>query len=234
MYNPIQVERLYEQVIGQIQDRIISGELRPGDRLPSERELAEQLNVSRTVIREAVKALSQKGLVEIRTGRGTFITDGTPEAVRHSIDLMMRLEQASGQRWVVEVREIIEPEIAARAAGHMTDECLGTMQAAIDAMENSIDDIDSYVAADMRFHTALAEAAGNPLILKLIDTIFDLLQEQRKRIGRVSHGPQRAQMHHKLIFEAVKRGDEEAARQAMRAHLEQVRVDTELVVSGNL
>src|SRR5512136_427194 len=103
-YQVIQSERLYEKIVEQIKGRIVSGELKIGDHLPSERELAEQFQVSRTAVREAVKALSEKGLVQVRPGRGTFITNGTSQAVRQSLGIMMKIGQAGGTRDLVEVR----------------------------------------------------------------------------------------------------------------------------------
>ena len=116
MYLPIQSERLYEQIVNQIEQRIESGDLKVGDQLPSERELAEQFTVSRTAVREAVKALRQKGLLEIRPGRGTLITNGTSDTVRNSLGMLMKIGVTKGLGDLVEVREILEPEIAALAA----------------------------------------------------------------------------------------------------------------------
>jgi GntR family transcriptional repressor for pyruvate dehydrogenase complex len=127
MYFPIQSERLYEQIVGQIEQLIEAGDLKVGDRLPSERELAEQFAVSRTAVREAVKALRQKGLVEIRPGRGTFITNGTSNSVRSSLDMLIKMGVTKGSGNLVEVREILEPEIAALAAT-ITDEYIVAMQ----------------------------------------------------------------------------------------------------------
>ncbi len=109
MYLPIQTERLYQQIVEQIERRFVSGELKVGDQLPSERELAEQFGVSRIAVREAVKALREKGLVEIRPGRGTFITNGTEGVVRHSLGLLMQFEAVGASPNLVEVREIMEP-----------------------------------------------------------------------------------------------------------------------------
>src|SRR5947209_1142112 len=116
MYEAIQSERLYEKIVEQIERRIWSGELKVGDQLPAERELGDQFHVSRTAVREAVKALREKGLVEVRPGRGTFVTNGTSQAVRDSLGLMMKFSLGNGSREIVEVREMIEPEIAALAA----------------------------------------------------------------------------------------------------------------------
>src|SRR6516225_7536717 len=90
-YEPIQVKRLYEKIVEQIERRILTGELKVGDQLPAERELGEQFHVSRTAVREAVKALREKGLVEVRPGRGTFITNDTSQAVRDSLGRMLKI-----------------------------------------------------------------------------------------------------------------------------------------------
>src|SRR5947208_15742401 len=111
MYIPIQSIKVFEQVAVQIEKRILDGELRNGDRLPTEREFAEQFHVSRTAVREAMKLLEQKGLVEMRPGRGTRVIDGTSRAVRHSLDLMMQVGQGGSRLSLVEVREMLEPGI---------------------------------------------------------------------------------------------------------------------------
>ena len=227
MYTPIRPARLYEQIVDQIEDRIVKGDLEPGDRLAPERELAEQFGVSRTAIREAVKALAQKGLVEVLPGRGTFITNGTTQAVRHSLDLMMKIGSVEGQRSLVEVREILEPEIAALAAKRATDEQIAAMEEAVTVMEGTLSEIDEFIEADMDFHLALAEGAQNALILTLVDTLVELLRSLRERIASVEGGIERAQEHHRCILAAVMRRDADAARAAMRAHLLQVRNDSE-------
>lgn len=227
MYTPIRPARLYEQIVDQIEDRIVKGDLEPGDRLAPERELAEQFGVSRTAIREAVKALAQKGLVEVLPGRGTFITNSTTQAVRHSLDLMMKIGSVEGQRSIVEVREILEPEIAALAAKRATDEQIAAMEEAVTVMEGTLSEIDEFIEADMDFHLALAEGAQNALILTLVDTLVELLRSLRERIASVEGGIERAQEHHRRILAAVMRRDADAARAEMRAHLQQVRDDSE-------
>jgi GntR family transcriptional regulator, transcriptional repressor for pyruvate dehydrogenase complex len=127
---------------------------------------------------------------------------------------------------LVEVREILEPEIAALAATRITDEYIAAMQNAVKTMDTALDDVDLYVEADLDFHLALAEGTQNPLILILMDSIIDLLREQRKRIGLAKGGLQRGQGHHKKILDAVVRRDPQFARQAMQDHLHQVRKDS--------
>jgi GntR family transcriptional regulator, transcriptional repressor for pyruvate dehydrogenase complex len=228
VYKVVRTSRLYEQIVQQIEASVLNGSLKPGDQLPAERELAQRLGVSRTAVREAVKALREKGLVEAYSGRGTFITDGTTHAARQSFDLMVKIGQQEGSTHLAELRLILEPGIAAQAAERAKDEDVTAMREAVAVMDRSQKDPEAYIEADLDFHLALAEAAANPLILSLIDSIVGLLREQRIKIFNVEGGPQRGQVHHKRILEAMERRDPEMARSAMRAHLEQVRQDSQV------
>lgn len=234
VYKLVRSSRLYEQIVQQIEESIIKGALKAGDQLPAERELAQRFGVSRTAVREAVKALREKGLVEAYSGRGTFVTDGTTHAVRQSLDLMAKIGQPEGSTHLAEVRAILEPEIAALAAQRIQEPELATMREAVAVMDGAGQDPDAYIEADLDFHLALAEGAGNPLILSLLDSIVGLLREQRLRIFRVAGGPERGQVHHKRILDAVERRDSEEAREAMRVHLDQVRDDSRSPVAKRL
>ena len=224
-YLPVQSERLYERIVEQIESAIVAGDLKVGEKLPPERELAEQFAVSRTAVREAVKILREKGFIEIHPGRGTFVTNKAPNSMRQSFDSLMKFGPIDGSAHLVEVREILEPEIAALAATRMTGEFIADMQGAVDTMEGGTD-VDLYVEADLDFHLALAEATQNPIIPVLMDSIIALLREQRKRIGLADGGLERGQLHHKEILEAVKHKDPAGARTAMKRHLEQVAADS--------
>jgi GntR family transcriptional regulator, transcriptional repressor for pyruvate dehydrogenase complex len=226
VYKAVQASRLYEQIVKQIEESILKGALKPGDQLPAERELALQFAVSRTAVREAMKTLREKGLVEAYSGRGTFVTNGTSQSIRQSLDMMLKTGQLDRSAHLVEVREILEPEIAARAATRAQDQHLASMREAVAVMDQALRDPDAYIEADLDFHLSLAEAADNPLILSLIDSIVGLLREQRLRIFFVDGGPERGQFHHKRILQAVEQRDPEASRNAMRAHLQQVREDS--------
>ena len=227
MYLPVQTERLYQQIVDQIELRFVNGELKVGDQLPSERELAEQFAVSRIAVREAVKALREKGLVEIRPGRGTFITNGTQGVIRHSLGLLMKFGSVGDSPNLVEVREIMEPEIAGLAATRISGEQIAAMTEAVRLMDSSLDNVNSFVEADLDFHLALARATQNPIIPILMNSIIDLLREQRKRIALVKGGLSRGQYHHKKIMDAIVHHDSKAARLAMQHHLKQVRKDSE-------
>jgi GntR family transcriptional regulator, transcriptional repressor for pyruvate dehydrogenase complex len=226
MYKVIRTSRLYEQIVQQIEDSILKGTLKAGDQLPSERDLALKFGVSRTAVREAVKALHEKGLVEAYSGRGTFITNGTSQAVTQSINLMMRIDQVEGSENLAQVRQILEPEIAAMAATRIQEPQLVLMREAYSTMNGALKDPEAYIEADLDFHLALAEAAENPLILSLLDSIVGLLREQRLKIFFHESGPERGQFHHARILAAIEKRDPDASRSAMRDHLQQVQEDS--------
>lgn len=227
MYTPIQSTRVFERVAEQIEKRILDGELRSGDRLPTEREMAEQFQVSRTAVREAMKMLAQKGLVDMRPGRGTIVIDGSREAMENSIGLLMKMKlgEVGGSDNLVEVRAILEIEIAALAAARATEKEIAAMREAIRVMDENLDNADGFITGDNSFHEALAQATQNALILILLKSIVHLLSEQRKQIFEVEGGPTRGQIHHRRILESIIRRDPQTARAAMGAHLLQVRED---------
>jgi GntR family transcriptional repressor for pyruvate dehydrogenase complex len=227
MYAPIQSVKVFERVAEQIEKRVLDGELRVGDRLPTERDLAERFQVSRTAVREAMKILAQKGLVDMRPGRGTIVIDGAREAMQNSIGLLMKMNigEVGSSDNLVEVRTILETEIAALAAARATEKEIAAMREAIRMMDESLDDADAFITADNSFHEALAQATQNALILTLLNSIVNLLSEQRKQIFAVEGGPQRGQIHHRRILESVIKRDPASARAAMISHLLQVRED---------
>lgn len=231
MYKVVRPSRLYEQIVQQIEASIREGRLKPGDQLPAERELAQQFGVSRTAVREAVKSLNEKGLVEAYSGRGTFVTSGKSPSMRHTLESFIR---SGGASWVhvAELREVLEPEMTARAATRIDEQQLVMMREAVAVMERSMVQPEAYIEADLDFHLALAEAADNPLILALLDEIVGLLREQRIGIFNVNGGPQRGQFHHKQILAAIERRDAQAASEAMKAHLNQIRDDSATSDSG--
>jgi len=233
VYKIIQNSRLYEQIVQQIEDSVLKRELKPGDQLPAERELAAQFGVSRTAVREAIKALREKGLVEAYTGRGTFITNERSQAIRHSLDRIIKINQVEGFLQLAETRAILEPAISALAASRADKQHLATMREAVAVMDEARKDPAVFIEADLDFHLTLAEAAGNQIILSLIDSIVGLLREQRLRIFRIAGGADRGQFHHKRILEAIENRDPVRARQCMEAHLEQVREDTSVSLSSS-
>ncbi len=146
--------------------------------------------------------------------------------MRRSLDRIIKGGESDGLAYLVEVREILEPEIAALAATRADYQDLAAMREAVDVMDAADSSSEAFIEADLDFHLALAEAAANPIVLSLIDSIVGLLREQRLRISRVEGGPARGQQYHRSILEAIERHDAQGARAAMQAHLWQVREDS--------
>ena len=138
----------------------------------------------------------------------------------------MSIDQPGGSVHLAELRQILEPEIAARATAKIDEQQLAVMREAFNAMSQNMQNADGYIEADLDFHLALAEAARNPLILALLDLIVGQLREQRGRIFSVGGGPERGQRQHARILEAVEQHNPEAARTAMKDHLQQVLEDS--------
>jgi GntR family transcriptional regulator, transcriptional repressor for pyruvate dehydrogenase complex len=224
LYETIQrTPKLADRVAQQLQALISTQHLRPGDRLPPERDLAERFAVSRTVVREAVRSLVAKGLLEVHSGSGTFVRVVAPEAVTESLRMLLR-SSAGSYDSVLEVRQLLEVEIARLAAERATPQDLAAMEQTIVALAVTEGDPEAFARADVAFHAALARATQNDLFVILHDSIFDaLLEVRRKGAAQVPGTVQRALYHHSDILRCVRAHDPLAAQEAMRAHLEESR-----------
>ena len=230
MYSSVQPAHISDQIAEQLQTIILNGELQPGDKLPGERELATRMNVSRTAVREAVKTLRERGLVEILSGRGTFVADyqeNSAENLHNTLALLTR--DASDSSDLVQIRAILEPAITAIACENLSADDLIRLEEIVAEMDAALDDPEQFVAADLEFHNFLARATRNELIPTLLNPIIILLRDQRKEIFKTNKGPQNGQYHHKKILAALKKRDAEAARAAMAAHIEQVKKDSKKI-----
>jgi len=229
---PVTLERLpslgiKERVAGQLRSLIEAGSLQAGDQLPSERELAEQLGVSRSTVREAVQFLGALGLVEIRHGSGTF--------VRSDGDLPSEWLQWT-RRHQVEVHELLEVRrgleaVAAELAAERSHD-LESMEAALADMEAAIDgpDVPGLVEADLLFHAALAAASGNTALRHLTESLGRELLRERGAIWNEPGRPERSLREHRRIYEAVRAGDALEARTALVDHLHSVEQDVDVLV----
>lgn len=222
LLEPVRRSRIYERIVEQIQALINAGKLKPGDQLPPERVLAETFKVSRTSVREALRALELSGYVEGRQGGGTFVRARSPE------DLVQPLGAAmlAGQRElanVFEVREIIEPALARKAALRATPEQIAELEAILAKQEAKVQRGESYPDEDAQFHDTIAVAADNPIVLRLLAAIMDLLRESRASYLQSGERPIRSLEGHRRILEAIRRRDGEAAFQATLEHIVEVR-----------
>ena len=219
-------ERLYEQVADYIEGLVSNGQLRPGDKLPPERELAETLRVARGVVREAVKVLAVRGLVTVKPGLGTFISEVSTDAISGHLDRFFRLGNQSHSD-LIELRQILEVEFAALAAQRAQAEDLTEMREAVEEMDRNFDDAESYIDADQAFHLAIARAARNEMFPLLIEAVAGYLEASRLMIFKVPGAPQRGQAWHRKLCDAIERHDAASARQAMRQHMTQVALDVQ-------
>lgn len=224
LYQPVIRGHLTEQVTIQIQELILAGELQPGDRLPSQRDLASSLGVSPVVVREAIKTLEERGLLEARVGSGTYVSELTPESAIDTLTLLFRQGKMSFEH-LHQVRKTLEIEIAGLAAAKAQPEDIAKLEAAIQSMEKGLNNVDEYIQADFEFHLALARSTQNPLFPLLTYTLLDVLQQSRRLNFQVPGAPVRGQSYHYIICDCVKRGDVEGARTAMTEHLQQVASD---------
>jgi GntR family transcriptional repressor for pyruvate dehydrogenase complex len=209
---------LAERVAESILKRIVAGEFKPGDKLPSERELGEQFGVSRTVVREAVRGLTGRGVVAVRAGSGLRVAAIDPAAVSESLALLLRSHDEFDYRHVHEVRVMLEVEMAGVAAERATDAEIERLRRAAEAMERA-DGFEEAALRDLEFHRAIARATHNPFYLVLHDAIGDALVAVRRE-NHARGGREDAVESHRQIIEHIAAHDRPAAEAAMRHHLE--------------
>lgn len=211
-------ERLYLRVARRIADLVKSGDVKPGDRLPSERVLADMLQVSRPSIREAMIALEVSGLIEVRTGSGIFVTEQDGSGSISSV----LTDDGVGPFEILEMRLVLEPEVCALAADRITDEMLDRLSELFVAMKD-LNGKPEMEAIDREFHTLIANAAENTAMAQTIEWLWRLRVQSGFSRGYhrliVEEGVFPTLEEHKAILDALVARDPEAARQAMRTHL---------------
>jgi len=212
--------RLYQQVADDIERMILDGTFPPDTRLPGEHELAEQYDVSRNVIREALKRLKEHGLVVIKTGSGTYVRVPSTKPVS---DALQRLLRHSANNvpftYFYEIRRMIEPESARLAAERANEDDTQEIRSALQRMEENRTDSDAWSNADLDFHLAIAQAAKNPLIYSILLPLTDPFRQVIAAGHLDPQGTEAGLMAHNLIVDAIVGGDSEQAYQAMLNHL---------------
>ncbi|MEV4377846.1 FadR/GntR family transcriptional regulator [Streptosporangium sp. NPDC049644] len=220
--------RVSRQVVQQFQQMMRDGLLSQGDRLPSERELAEQFNVSRNSVREAMRELDLLGLVESRHGEGTFVRLPTPSQLMAPFRAVIELSTPAVDS-VMEFRMVLEPSVAALAAANLTRAGKTQLREALEAFERVVIDGGPVEKVDADFHLAVARATENPAIVAVHSGVYELLHGMRSRLGRSSYHPHdRLVAGHRALFDAIVSRDPERATQVMREHLGDVAADLAL------
>jgi len=216
-------QRLSDQVAAAILDTIITKNLRPGDPLPSQRDLGEQYGVSRTVIREAVGSLAARGVLEVRAGSGLRLASVDASSVSESLRFFVRTSDVLDYGKVHEVRAMVETHIAEVAAQRATDQDIEAIRTWCDKQADSHADLEAAAQCDMEFHRAIARAADNELYLVLLDSIRGALLDIKRTLmpGRL----EKTVRAHKKIVDCIAVGDGPGARLAMQQHLDTVQED---------
>jgi GntR family transcriptional repressor for pyruvate dehydrogenase complex len=219
---PVKRSRIYEHIVEQIHALIREGRWAPGDQIPPERELAERFRVSRTSVREALRALEMQGIIESRQGGGTFVRSADTEALVPPLAAAILRGQREMTE-VLEVRELIEPGITRLAAVRATPEVVLELEQTLERQREAIANDRPFVDEDTAFHYALARAADNHILLRLHNVILDVLRESRQTYLHVHDRPQMSLRGHEAILAAVRANDGEAAHRASLAHITEVR-----------
>ena len=221
MLKAVKRTRIPEEIVDQIYKLVREGVLNPGDRLPPERELANQLNVSRASVREAMRLLDTKGLVVIRPGAGTFITEDTVEAIVQSFSSLL-YDDSNVARDVFEMRLILEPHVVALAAQRATDSDIRAMDEILDGQEADIAAGRTGVEFDSEFHFAIARATQNSALIAVMQAISDLLSQSRDASLQSPERSRLSLQSHRQILAAIKMRQTEVAEEAMHEHITEI------------
>ena len=209
--------RVSEGIIEQVRDLMTSGRLKPGDRLPAERELAQTLSVSRSAVREAIRALESLGVVEARAGQGTFVAPPQRDAITDSL-----FHARNTQRKLFEVRRVLEPGLAALAARRATPEQVEKMRAILDDQKGKVQAREPYMKEDTAFHFQIAEATGNEVLARVAGSLMELLGDTRDASWRIDARPARSLKQHQAILHAIEARNPLVAERRMREHVSSI------------
>lgn len=214
---PIKRTNISSKVFEQLRDQIIIGEWKAGTKIPSENDLAQQLDVSRITVRQALQKLTTLGLLETRPGEGSYVIEPSLGIYMNSMIPLAFLSDAATME-VLEFRQIIEVETAGLAAQKATEEDIGKLENILDKMYEYKDKPDKFAIEDLNFHLALAESTRNSLLIQLNHIIKDILSVSMKDIVKTL-GYDIGLYYHKKIIEAVKEKDKVRAKQIMEEHV---------------
>ena len=224
MFEPIHDNRaLSEKIISQISDALVDGRLKPGDRLPPERELAEQFGVSRTVIRDAIKMLAGRGILQVKHGAGIFVATSEENMIGRLGALSGILPvQGTGLRDLFEIRKVLEAQGAGWAARRRSAYHVERLRGILDDAHQHSEDPEVLSERDAQFHVAIAEASQNLVLVRVMLTLLDLLAQSRRESLSVPGRAKLSLRDHERIVEEIEAQRPDEARTAMLEHLTSV------------
>jgi len=221
MLKAIKKTRIHEEVFGQIQELIKAGRLKAGDQLPAERELAETFKVSRTSVREALRALESQGLVVSRTGMGNFVADLPVASVVGPLARLL-IEEKNALADIFEMRKLIEPQIAALAAERATKSDLAQLKKIVAKQTAAVERGETGVEADAELHFGIGRATQNQALQKLVSGLMELLSRSREESLQSDARRNASIDAHRRIIAAIEKRDRNKARSEMLRHIEEV------------
>ncbi|MGC9668974.1 FadR/GntR family transcriptional regulator [Planosporangium sp. 12N6] len=208
-----------DEAIERIKEMIVSGQLRPGDRLPKEADLANRLGLSRNSLREAVRALSLVRVLDVRQGDGTYVTSLRPELLLDAVSFLADFHRDDSVLHLLEVRRILEPAASAMAALAMSDEAIDELGAVLDELGDD-PDIERLITTDLEFHRRIAVGSGNPVLASLIDNLSAPTVRARIWRGISQEGAAaRTNEQHRAILQAIRSRQPELARSWAAVHV---------------
>lgn len=217
-------ERIAANILGMIKER----QLRPGDKLPSERELAAMMNVSRPSLREALRALALMNIIEIRHGDGTYVSSLEPGLLVQHFDFVFSMSDSTFLE-LFDAREVLEVGIVGLAAERITDEELDALRDCIQRSKDTVDDPETFLQLDIELHDLITEAARNALLSSFMSAISQLGIASRRRTASLPGVTRRSNQDHEAILAALEQRDPAAAKTAMYKHLQHVGQKLELL-----
>jgi GntR family transcriptional repressor for pyruvate dehydrogenase complex len=219
---PIKRERLNDVIIKRLVE-LIQKELKPGDKLPSEKMLLEQLNIGRSSLREALRAVEALGLIEVRAGAGSYAKGIEGFLSRKPVELGL-FEHHHSLKDMIDARQLIEIAIVDLVVQNITDEQLQQMEQVVHAMEEtSPPDLDKILSCDVHFHELLNKATGNTVLYELVSLVYNIVREVRKEYFSSLEDYTVSSRYHRNILEALKKRDAKRAKKAMQDHMDWVR-----------
>ncbi|SBV97278.1 putative HTH-type transcriptional regulator LutR [uncultured delta proteobacterium] len=221
-FQKVKGTKIYEVVISQLKDQIASGLLRPGDMLPPEKTISEEMGVSRASVREALKVLEFMGFLESKPSEGTKIAQFHPDLLLEKLHTVSLSQSSSLLLDLIELREVLEPKIAATAATRGTEEELQDIARIVGFGQGLADEV-SREEADAQFHLAIAKASHNVFFVRLVESVLSMLVEIRSRSLSRDRDRSAIAHEHSAIVESLLQRDAQAASTAMKKHLQHIR-----------
>ncbi len=218
LFATIERRSIWQDVASQVRKMIEDGTIGPGDKLPSERDMCQQLGVSRISLREALRALESEGFIEVQAGRGAFVRAHF-DRERHVLETLIGFNRESAEK-VFELRMLFEPNLAGLAARSISRDNLERLRETVERMRAHLEDPEAAIQADSDFHRVLGESTGNPLVESLVRFVMTATGSERLLTLNMQKGVERALFGHERILDCVAAGDEAGAARAMKQHLD--------------